>query len=135
MNLTHTFLNAMVALLLCCCGLAVYDRWVRQPNTPRLAVVDANHLLSLAQQRAARQAAQAIKAEGSNPSVATSAALSATLQTVESFGVQMEATLKQLSGECHCTLVAMAAVFGETSTVPDYTGLVAQRLGFEEAKP
>lgn len=135
MNLINAFVHAMVATLITCSGLAAYDHWVRQPSTLRLAVVDANHLLSLAQQKAARQAARALKAEGADPSVATSAAMSATVQTVESFGVQMEATLKQLSTECDCTLVAMAAVFGETSSVPDYTGIVAQRLGFEEGKP
>ncbi len=45
------------------------------------------------------------------------------------FGPTVERAMRELSTECACVLVAMAAVVGEHTGVADYTELLARRLG------
>ncbi len=121
--------QAMVALCVCALGFLAYDRFVRQPRTPHLAVVDVGALYSAAERRAARSVAQ--PPAGGDQSMAAAAAAA---KNAEEFGPALQGVLKQISSDCRCTLVAMAAVFGADSTVPDYTAEAAHRLGMESAK-
>jgi hypothetical protein len=119
-------------------ALGIYDVTVRQPRTPRLAVVDIARLFAAAEQRAkdnvlntariAPRAAAAGSAAGGGIDTGPAAEL-AGLQAAGRFGPALEKVLNELSGECRCAIVAMAAVIGGTAAVPDYTEAAAQRLG------
>jgi hypothetical protein len=115
----------------CALEIGLYDLTVRQPRTPRLAVVDISRLFQAAEQRAKEGVlAAASRTEGGMPAPATThAAELAGLQATESFGPNLQKVLTDLSTECRCAIVAMAAVTGGGSTVPDYTQEAAARLG------
>jgi hypothetical protein len=126
---------AMVTML----AIGAYDTLVRQPRTPRLAVVDVARLYEMAHQRAARQALSAADA-ARQPSAAASSSSAAALagealarlyRTPEEFGPALSGVMKGLADDCRCTLVAMASVFGADATVPDYTDAAAALLGME----
>src|SRR3982750_340069 len=112
-------------------ALGVYDMAVRQPRTPRLAVVDIARLYESAERGARRQVLE----DASTPDAAASGAarspVEAARRSAEQFGREAERVLTELSGECRCAIVAMAAVIGGNSTVPDFTSEAAHRLGLE----
>lgn len=116
---TGSLQQAMTCLLISTAvsALAIggYERWIRQPRTPRLAVVDVGSLFAQAQQASS---VAAIRAPGG--------ALGDT--TVSDFGPRLQAALEATARQCACTLVAMPAVFGGSTGVPDLTGLVRERL-------
>lgn len=122
-------IQTMVAICVVAIGLLAYDRFIRLPRTPHLAVVDVAALYSAAERRATHAVAQ--NSSNEDQALAVSAAEA---KTAANFGPQLQAVLKQLSSDCRCTLVAMAAVFGSDSTVPDYTAEAARRLGMEGSK-
>lgn len=124
---------AMISAAVMTLGVGLYDVAVRQPRTPRLAVVDIAQLYGLAQQQAARKVLTGMEAAASSPAAAGEAekAIRDMVRSPQDFGPAISATLADLSKECRCTLVAMAAVFGADSSVPDYTAEAAQRMGLD----
>jgi hypothetical protein len=129
--------QAMVAAVVTMVAIGIYDVVVRQPRTPRLAVVDVARLYELAHEKATRNALMAVQAieapggEAASERRATNLAreaLSSFYRTPEEFGPALSRTMEELSKQCGCTLVAMSTVFGADSNVPDYTDLVADRL-------
>ena len=133
MPVRNLFSQAMVSAAVVLVAFGVYDVAIRQPRTPRLAVVDVAQLYGLAQQRAERKVLAGMQAAASSPAAAGEAgtAIGALARGPEEFGPAISAALAALSRECGCTLVAMAAVFGADSTVPDYTTEAAQRMGLD----
>lgn len=140
MGLRDLIVNGLVTTSLLSVGLAGYDRLVREPATPRMAVVDVAKLYGLAEQVAT---AGALGAPGGGPGgtggapgvalngptmAAAAGAVGALLRNAEDFGPQLEATLQALSKECNCTLVAMPAVVGDHPSMPDVTQEAARRL-------
>ena len=137
----HWVAVALVALAVAALTIGLYDIEVRQPRTPRLAVVDIARLFVVAEQRgkqnvlagAARNELPA--GDGRAPSRGDPDSAGAAL----AFGGRVETVLKELSTECRCAVVAMAAVFGGADSVPDYTQEAARRLGLvlppSDAKP
>jgi len=120
-----------LALLMLCAtvsalALGLYDVYVRQPRTPRLAVVDIARLFAAAE-RSAKESVltPAVPDTGAAPV----AELMAAAKTAENFGPSVERVLGEISAECQCAIVAMAAVMGRSATVPDYTQEAARRLG------
>jgi hypothetical protein len=108
----------------CVTALAIgcYDRYVRQPATPRLAVVDVARLYAQVERANTQRALE----HGTGPDATEFAA---TARTAAEFGPTLERTLHEVSDECRCAIVAMAAVYGSSSTVPDFTDEVGRRLG------
>jgi len=123
----------MISVIVVLVGFGVYDVAVRQPRTPRLGVVDVGQLYGLAHDQAARVALKAVQSAASGPAAATQAgeAIGNLYRTPQDFGPAFSRVLEGLSADCRCTLVAMAAVFGAASTVPDYTAEAARRMGLE----
>ena len=122
-------IQAMVAICVMAFGLLAYDHFIRLPRTPHLAVVDVAALYAAAERRATHAVAQPLGNEEQ-----ALAATAAAAKTAADFGPALQTVLKQLSSDCRCTLVAMAAVFGSDSTVPDYTAEAARRLGMEASR-
>ncbi|MCW5632775.1 MAG: hypothetical protein KIT17_05500 [Rubrivivax sp.] len=138
-------------------ALGVYDQTVRQPRTPRIAVVDIARLYAAAESQAraslvARAAGAAstieqgaatgappgapgsVSAGGATAPPAAASALPpelATMREMSNFGPRLEGVLRQISTECGCVVAAMAAVVGDVASVPDYTHVAAGRLGVE----
>jgi len=125
--------QAMVAAVVVLVAIAVYDVFVRQPRTPRLAVVDIAQLYGLAHDQAARRALRAAEAAASDPAGVDQPGQTPgrLYRDPQEFGPAFSQVLEKLSGDCRCTLVAMAAVFGADSTVPDYTAEAARRMGLD----
>jgi hypothetical protein len=132
--------TALVAATVSAVALGVYDVNVRQPRTPRIAVVDIAKLFAAAEMRAKdgaisarsrQRPGSAAAAGGSTPGAAEAvdAGELAGLQAAGTFGPNVEKVLTDLSDECHCAIVAMAAVIGGSAAVPDYTAEAARRLG------
>lgn len=125
--LTTAFVSAAVFLL----GIGVYDVTVRQPRTPRLALIDIARLYASADQGLKSRALEG----ADSPAAAASAAgaggkgSSPGLRSAGDFGPMLEAVLNDLSAECRCAIVAMATVVGADSTVPDFTQETARRMG------
>ena len=115
----------LVAVLVTGMGIGLYDRFVRQPRTPRIAVVDVARLFTAAE----RQAKAKLLAPGSTAAAGEFKALGELSQ----FGSAVETALQQAADDCECLLVAVAAVFGQRAAVPDYTAAIADRLGVELA--
>jgi hypothetical protein len=126
-TLRQHLVGVMLASAICALGIAVYDVTVRQPRTPRLALVDIAKLYS-----AADQALKA-RALGTEPSarapVPGSPAVAPGLRQGADFGPALESVLTGLAEECRCAIVAMATVFGSDSTLPDFTQEAGRRLG------
>jgi len=118
----------MVAASIVALAIAAYDRWVRVPSTPRIAVVDVANLYNLAERLATSKAVGVQRGEQ-----AAGAAVGALFRTAEDFGPALETTLKELAQECRCTLVAMAAVIGDHPSIPDFTAEAARRLQLRQA--
>lgn len=138
------FISACVSAL----ALGVYDQTVRQPRTPRIAVVDIARLYAAAESQARARLVSAAAAPaataGANPGRAAAAAPGqppatpqamppelATLREMSGFGPRLEGALREISTECRCVIAAMAAVVGEVASVPDYTAVAATRLGVQ----
>lgn len=120
--------HTLVALCISALSIALYDKFVRQPSTPRLAVVDIAKLYAeaerLATQRALERQAGAVSAELG----AGSAEFAGGARAAMDFGPALEQTLHTVSTECRCAIVAMAAVYGNDATVPDFTAEVSKRM-------
>jgi hypothetical protein len=123
------FVQALVAIAVCALAIGAYDRFVRVPRTPRLAVVDVAVLYATAQRRLTHAVAQSSSANDA-PTAATAATAT---RAAEDFGPALQSVLKQIATECRCTLVAMAAVFGADDTLPDVTEEAARRLELKAA--
>jgi hypothetical protein len=130
-------------------ALGVYDQTVRQPRTPRIAVVDIARLYAAAESQA-RTRLVAASAQPASPAAAAVPGVGrvdragagqtpaippamppelATMREMSHFGPRLEGVLRDISTECRCVIAAMAAVVGEVSSVPDYTAVAAGRLG------
>lgn len=151
----HTALNglpawlgvAMLSATVCALALGLYDQYVRQPRTPRLAVVDIAKLFAAAERSAkevvlgpaagvgAGGAGSAGARTASGQGATPAAELLAAANAAENFGPSVERVLGEISTECQCAIVAMAAVVGGNSTVPDYTQEAARRLGLLMRSP
>lgn len=115
MMLQQAALAVVVSCSVSALSLGSYDKWIRQPRTPRLAVVDVGSLFAQAQQA---NSVAAIKSPGAKAMEAS---------TVD-FGTRLQSALRATAQECTCTLVAMPAVFGSTAGVPDLTANVREQL-------
>lgn len=115
-----------VAVCVCALGIGVYDLTVRQPRTPRLALIDIAKLYAAANQALK---SRAIESADAVPGAASPGVMSPALRAAGDFGPQLELVLKEMAGECHCAIVAMATVVGADSTVPDFTPEAARRMG------
>jgi hypothetical protein len=125
-NLGQQILSALLAAAVCAIGIAVYDVTVRQPRTPRLALVDIAKLYTAADQALkARALSGAISgAIGNEPGLQAPS-----LRQGADFGPALESVLTGLAEECRCAIVAMATVFGSDNTLPDFTQEAGRRLG------
>lgn len=115
LSLQHGALSVLISAAITAVALGGYERWVRQPRTPRLAVVDVGTLFAQVQQAS---------------NVAVIRAPGARLQNtgVADFGPRLQVALEATARQCACTLVAMPAVFGVSAGVPDLTAAVRDRL-------
>jgi hypothetical protein len=127
--------SALLAAAVCAIGIAVYDVTVRQPRTPRLALVDIAKLYTAADQALKARALAgepAVRAplqfSGAGEGAGTPS-LSPGLRQGADFGPALESVLTGLADECRCAIVAMATVFGSDSTLPDFTQEAGRRLG------
>lgn len=137
MKAIELFYSALIALGVFLLGIGIYDHYVRRPATLRLAVVDVAKLYAQAQQQATRGVLEGDVLAGRTQEEkqrSADTAMQSLTRNAKDFGPQMERTLIDLSNECHCTLVAMAAVFGADGSVPDFTAEAARRLGLEVHK-
>ncbi len=117
---------AAVASCICALGLGIYDQTVRQPRTPRLALIDIAKIYAAAD---LGFKARALEGQlGTGAPVAPSAR-GAGLRQAADFGPMLQEVLQGMSTECRCAIVAMATVVGADSTVPDFTVEVARRMG------
>jgi hypothetical protein len=127
---------AAVAACICALGLGIYDQTVRQPRTPRLAIIDIAKIYASADQSFK---ARALDGQFGGPAAgaAPGGPGPAGLRNASEFGPMLHQVLLGLSTECRCAIVAMATVVGDDSTVPDFTAEVARRMGLtlREAAP
>lgn len=134
---------ALVALCITALGLGLYDLTIRQPRTPRLALIDIARLYAAAERQLkvralaqdSREGREGVEGKGPESGTAPSAqgapgALGSGLGPAN-FGPALQAVLTDMSSQCRCAIVAMATVVGADSTVPDYTTEVARRLGLD----
>lgn len=121
--------HAVVATCISALTIGVYDVTVRQPRTPRLAVVDIARIYAAAD-RSFKDRALVRGAEDGVPA-ASSPDGARRLGRAEDFGPALEAELRGLSRECRCAIVAMATVVGGDTTIPDVTLEAAHRLGLQ----
>lgn len=129
----------MLTISMCVSALtvALYDKLVRQPSTPRLAVVDVARLYAEAERlathrvlerRAGASVGAEIAGEIGGEITGGSAEFAGGARTALEFGPALEQVLHTVSAECRCAIVAMAAVYGNDATVPDFTAEVSRRL-------
>jgi hypothetical protein len=134
-TLGQQILSAHLAAAVCAIGIAVYDVTVRQPRTPRLALVDIAKLYTAADQALkARALSGALSgAPGGDLGLQAPSPVSGSgapsLRQGADFGPALELVLTGLAEECRCAIVAMATVFGSDSTLPDFTQEAGRRLG------
>jgi len=135
-TVNHAVLSAVIAAVVFTAGIAAYEQYVRQPRTPRLAVIDIAKIHNVAQQNLKSRALGSLP--GSGPGAATPAndlALSAALlREAASFGPTLEVVLDELADECRCAIVAMAAVYGDNGAMPDFTTEAARRMSVAIAR-
>jgi hypothetical protein len=122
MTLKQSLLTALISLAVSAVALGTYDRFVRQPRTPRLAVVDVGTLFAQVQQSTS---VTAIRSPGGKAADAVTT----------DFGPRLQVALEATARQCACTLVAMPAVFGVSAGVPDLTAVVRERLTMASAAP
>ena len=136
-TLGQQVVSVLLAAAVCAIGIAVYDVTVRQPRTPRLALVDIAKLYSAADQAlkaralsgdSALQAPSPFSGGRSGAASGEAAGVPALRQGAD-FGPALESVLTGLADECRCAIVAMATVFGSDSTLPDFTQEAGRRLG------
>ena len=122
----------LVSALVTTLAISAYERFVRQPRTPRLAVVDITRIYEAAE-TSARRAVLSDAAGATDPNVppARSPELEASRRNAENFGPSLQKALTDISTECGCAIVAMAAVIGIDSTIPDFTSEVAMRMDID----
>lgn len=121
--------NALVAACITALGIAAYDVTVRQPRTPRLAVVDIARVYGAAERGLKERTLSRGPDDGQPPAAGAAGPDRSPLRRAEDFGPLLESVLKDLSKECRCAIVAMATVVGGDSTIPDYTQEAARRMG------
>ena len=135
---------AAVAACICALGLGIYDQTVRQPRTPRLAIIDIAKIYASADQSfKARALDGQFGSHGGGQFGGPAAGAApggpgpAGMRNASEFGPTLHQVLLGLSTECRCAIVAMATVVGDDSTVPDFTAEVARRMGLtlREAAP
>lgn len=122
--LTHAVLGLCISAL----TVAAYDKLIRQPSTPRLAVVDVAKLYAEAERLATQRTLESGARTSGAESAGTSAEFAGAARAAADFGPALEQLLRSVSAECRCTIVAMAAVYGSDATVPDFTADIAQRM-------
>jgi hypothetical protein len=117
---------AAVASCICALGLGIYDQTVRQPRTPRLALIDIAKIYAAAD---LGFKARALEGQLGAGAPGAPSARGAGLRQAADFGPMLQEVLQGMSSECRCAIVAMATVVGADSTVPDFTVEVARRMG------
>lgn len=121
--------TVLVSAAVCVATIGVYDVTVRQPRTPRLALIDIAKLYAAAEQGLKNRALEGASEPAAAASGAGRGAGVQGLQNAADFGPMLEAVLTDLSAECRCAIVAMATVVGGDGTVPDFTQETARRMG------
>jgi hypothetical protein len=107
--------SLLISAVVSAVAIGSYERWIRQPRTPRLAVVDVGQLFAQVQQA------------GSLATIRDSGARVNETKNSD-FGPRLQSALEATARRCACTLVAMPAVFGVSAGVPDLTAAVRERL-------
>lgn len=128
--------SIVISAVVAAAAIGLYDWAVRQPRTPRLAVVDIARLFAGAERSAKDRLVAAATREplaaglaASAPAPSVQGAELAALQATADFGPAVQRVLSELSAECRCTIVASAAVVGRSASIPDFTQDAADRLG------
>jgi hypothetical protein len=122
MTLNQSLLTVLISASVSAVALGSYDRLVRQPRTPRLAVVDVGTLFAQIQ-------------HGSSVSTVRAPVGKTGESDSADFGPRLQAALEATARQCSCTLVAMPAVFGVGAGVPDLTVVVRDRMTLASAAP
>ena len=117
---------AAVASCICALGLGIYDQTVRQPRTPRLALIDIAKIYAAAD---LGFKSRVLEGQLGTGAPGAPSARGAGLRQAADFGPMLQEVLQGMSSECRCAIVAMATVVGADSTVPDFTVEVARRMG------
>jgi hypothetical protein len=121
--------TVFVSAAVCVTAIGVYDVMVRQPRTPRLALIDIAKLYDAADQGLKNRVLEGASGSATAASGASRGVGPYRLHDAGDFGPMLEAVLTDLSAECRCAIVAMATVVGGDSTVPDFTQETAKRMG------
>lgn len=117
--LQQVALNLAVSAVVVGVALWAYERYVREPQTPRFAVVDVADIYRL---KTSQLVDDMLKAgEGKE-------ARDAVKQNADSFGSDVERLIGLVARDCACVVLARPAVVGGTAG-PDYTDAIKKRLG------
>ena len=120
--------QVLVTTTICAASLTAYEKLVREPRTPRLAIVDISRLYAAADQTLKDRVLNR-SGEGAAPRAEGQDGEAKRLLRPEDFGPRLQGVLEALSSECRCAIVAMATVIGADSTVPDFTVEASRRMG------
>ncbi|KAJ8138429.1 hypothetical protein OY671_008357 [Metschnikowia pulcherrima] len=107
---------AMTSIVSTACALSVYDRFVRDPRTPRLGTVDIGQIFAANQAVAIKKS---LSGSSNMPADASGAQA----------GQDMSKQLQDFSRRCGCSSIASPAVVGSTRAVPDYTAAIKAAYG------
>lgn len=127
------FASLLVSAAVVAISFCAYEKFVRQPRTPRLAVVDITRIYEEAEASARRVVlsdAAAPRGE-STASADRNREIEVARRNAENFGPALHKVLTDISTECGCAIVAMAAVVGTDSSIPDFTTEAATRMNID----
>lgn len=119
MNARNLLLYLAIPVLICAMSLALYDRFVRIPRTPKFGTIDIAALFNEQQKQVVNALTKADQSEADKAKLIVSA---------ERFARALDDNIKQLQLDCQCILIAKQALLSD-SVVPDWTSVVRKRLG------
>jgi hypothetical protein len=108
--------NALITLAL----IAAHAAWFAPAWSSAFAVLDVGELYRL---KEAQVATVLVKRE------TTEEDRTAALRRAAAFGLEVNALIQSLHGECACLILARGAVVGPATQLPDLTPEVRRRLG------
>jgi len=112
-------LQVVLSATLVAVALWGYDRWVREPRTPRFAVVDVADIYKLKTSQLVGDMLNAGENKEGQAAVRGRA---------DEFGNDVDQLLADLARDCNCVVLARPAVVAG-GTVPDYTDALRRKLG------
>lgn len=119
MNSRTFVLNFAIPILIVTCAIALYDRFVRVPQTPRLATLDIAALFNEQQNASVAALTKAGLTESDRARIVVDS---------ERFARALDDAIKHVQLSCKCVLIAKQAIISETA-IPDWTPIVRKRLG------